>query len=180
MAITVETGEGLSAADALVSVAYVDAYHTARGNTTWTGQTAAKEQAIVRASAFLSNSYRWKGWPVKGRAHADGAQALAWPRAWVTDRYDYPVADDIVPEEVKQACAEIALREIVTPGTMTPDYTPHSRVKMERVGPLAVEYDMSRPDAEGARPVLLIVRDLIGEFLDASAGSGLAGRAVRG
>lgn len=175
MALTVEDGTGLSNADALASLAYVDAYHLARGNSTWTGTDAAKEEAIRRASEFLTNSYRWKGYPVNGRD-----QAQAWPRTYVEDAQGYSVPSDEVPAEVQKACAEIALRELVTPGQMSPDYTPSERVKSERFGSVSFEYDMSRPDAEAARPVLLIVRDLIGGLLDAAGGSRLSGAVVRG
>lgn len=174
MALTVEDGTGLTGADAMISVTYADTYHGDRGNSTWTGTDAVKEAAIRRASFFMTNSYRWKGYPINGRD-----QAMAWPRSYVTDGEGYPVASNAVPAEVQQACAEIALRELVSAGSMTPDYTPSERVKREQVGPLSVEYDLSRPDAEAVRPVLLIVRDLIGGLL-ATTGNRLAGGAVRG
>lgn len=174
MAITVEDGTGLAAADAFVSVAYADAYHSARGNSTWTGTDAVKEAAIVRATFYLSNSYRWQGYKVNQRA-----QALAWPRTGVMDADGYSVPDDEVPDEIEQACAEIALRELVTPGTMTPDYTPSERVKSERFGAVAFEYDLSAKGADSARPILLVVRDLIGPLLAAGQGTSISGTVDR-
>lgn len=175
MALTVEDGTGLAAADALISVAYADTYHTARGNSTWTGTTTAKEAAIRRASAYLSTSFTWQGYRVRGRS-----QALAWPRNSVLDEEGYSVPSDEVPDEVEQACAEIALRELVAPGAMTPDYTPSARIKSATVGELAVSYDLSRTDADSARPVLLVVRDLLGPLLKRGGGNRLVARAVRG
>ncbi|MEN9060009.1 DnaT-like ssDNA-binding protein [Ponticoccus litoralis] len=175
MALTVETGAGLPDADALVSLAYVDAHHEAQGNAGWAGEDAAKEAAIRRASRYLSNSYRWQGYKLRARA-----QSLAWPRSGVVDDEGNGIPSEEVPDEVKQACAEIALRELEAPGAMTPDYTPSERIKAEKFGPVSFEYDMSRTDAESVRPVLLIVRDLIGPLLSHRGGSRLAGSAVRG
>lgn len=180
MTLTVEDGTGLTNADALISLAYFKSYHDTRGNDYSAYADAALEQAIVRATDFMSESYCWAGFKLKERGHQDGEQALAWPRSYVVDRNGYSVANDEVPTEVQKATAEIALYEAGTPGGMQPTYTPHSRVKSEKVGPLAVEYDLSRGDAEGARPVLLAVRDLIGQFLAQGAGNRLTGSVVRG
>lgn len=180
MAITVEDGTGKTDADALISLAWFKAYHDARGNDYSSYTDAALEQAIVRATDYLSESYNWAGYKLKERGHNDGEQALAWPRSYVVDRNGYSVANDEVPTEVQRATAEVALYEAGTPGGMQPTYTPHDRVKSEKVGPLSTEYDLGRRDAEGARPVLLAVRDLIGQFLKAGAGNRLAGSVVRG
>lgn len=166
MTLTVEDGTGLENADAFVDVDYVDAYHAALGNTAWSsGTTDTKEQAIRRATLYLSESYNWKGYPVRFRQ-----QALAWPRTYVEDRYGFGIDSDVVPTEVKKATAEVALRELTTPNAMMPDFTPSAQVKRERVGPLEVEYSLVRSDAEGVRPILLIVRDLIGSLTRNSGG----------
>lgn len=174
MAFVVEDGTGLADANAFASVAYVDAYHNEGGNATWTGTDALKEAAIIRATRYLSNAYAWQGTRRKNRN-----QALAWPRTDVADNEGFAVPFDAVPTEIQQATAEIALRELATPGAMTPDYTPSDRVKSEKVGSIAVEYDLSRTDAESVRPVLLVVRDLIGPLLATGGGSIVQGSAVR-
>jgi hypothetical protein len=174
MALVVENGSGLASANGFVSVAYVDAYHAEGGNATWTGTDALKEAAIIRATRYLSNSYAWAG-----LRRLDRRQALAWPRVDVYDQEGYAVPFDAVPTEIERAVSEIALRELVAPGAMTPDYTPSERVKSEKVGSIAVEYDLSRTDAESVRPVLLVVRDLIGPLLASGGGSMVQGSAVR-
>ena len=174
MALTPEDGTGLANADALTDLATVDAYHTARGNSTWTGTDTVKEQAIRRASTYLSNSFAWQGYPKNGRA-----QAMAWPRYDVIDRYGYGVASDSVPKEIVNACAEIALRELVAPGSMNPDVTPSETVKRAKAGPAEIEFANFRTDAEASRPILLIVRDMVGDLLDNGSGSRLAGETVR-
>lgn len=173
MTLTVETGTGSALADAFVSEAEADAYHAARGNSTWTGDSADKEVAIRRATSYVSESYAWAGYRKEGRD-----QALAWPRIDVTDREGFTIPSDQVPVEVKSATYEIALRELVTPGAMTPDYTPSDRVKMEKIGPMTVEYDLSRRDAGSVVPVIQVIQDLIGPFLRKTGGR-LGGEAVR-
>ncbi len=81
MALTVETGSGASDSDALITLAYADAYHSALGNSTWTGTDALKEAAIRRATAYVSESYNWDGVRSNGRN-----QALEWPRTGVIDQ----------------------------------------------------------------------------------------------
>lgn len=175
MALTVETGSGSSSADALDTLANVDAYHTARGNTAWTGADALKEAAIRRASAFLSSSFTWQGLRTHGRD-----QSLAWPRSGVVDREGYGILSDTIPIEVRQAVAEIALRELVTPGSMTPDFSANALAKREKVGEIEVEYALADLSPAAARPVLLIVNDLIGQFLaKGSASASITGLTYR-
>lgn len=173
MALTVETGAGLAAADAFVSVADCDTYHTGLGNSDWAGSTEAKEGAIRRATALLSSAYRWAGLRSHGRS-----QALAWPRAGCVDLEGYGIASDAVPREIVSACCEIALREIVTPGAMTPDVVAADAVKREKVGTLEVEYVGTASSATAHRPTILRVDELVAPFL-ASQASGLFGRVER-
>jgi hypothetical protein len=172
--LIVEDGSGMTNADAFISVAFADEYHTAMGNPTWTGEDTLKEAAIRRATAFLSNSYQWQGYKRQGRP-----QSLAWPRVDVVDREGWGVAFDAVPIEIQKATAEIALRELVSPGSMNPDFLATDQVKREKVGQLEVEYLNANTSAQSARPVLLIVQDIIGPLLRAGAGNSLVGSAYR-
>lgn len=179
MTLVVEDGTGKTDANAFASLAYCKTYWTGRARTHDTFSDAVLEAAIIRATDHLSDGYRWRGYKLKERGHPDGEQALAWPRSYVWDRNGYSVAQDEVPAEIQKATAEIALYEAGSPNAMQPIYNPHGRVKSERVGELAVTYDMSRTDADGARPVLLAVRDLVSEFLEPGAGSMLSGGSFR-
>lgn len=175
MTLTVEDGSGVADADALITLAFADTYHASLGNTTWTGDdTSIKEPAIKRATAFISNSFNWKGYRVNGRS-----QALAWPRSGVIDSEGYGILSTEIPIELQNAVAEIALRELVTPGAMNPDFTQSAMVKREKVGPLEVEYLNASTSAEAQRPVLLAVRDMIGQFLVNGGTNKLSGRAIR-
>jgi hypothetical protein len=169
MALTVETGAGLADADAFVSVADCDAYCEARGLTDWTGAAdspaSIKEAAIRRATAHLSTGYPWMGLRRRGRL-----QALAWPRTDIVDREGYSVAFDALPIELVQACCEIAAREVATPGFMTPDVVMIDRVRREKVGSLETEYADVGAYPEAAKPVVFVVRELIGQYLNSSGG----------
>ncbi|BAQ18316.1 DnaT-like ssDNA-binding protein [Methyloceanibacter caenitepidi] len=174
MALEVEDGTGKSNADAFDALANVKTYWDAKGTDYSSYDDDAIEQAIRRSTSILSNSYTWKGTRVNGRD-----QALAWPRYGVEDSEGWYVPATEVPKEVKEATAEIALRELVSPGSMTPDVTLSDKVKREKVGSLEVEYANAQTGAEASRPVLLIVRDLIGGLLDGGSGSSIVGRAER-
>ena len=128
MTLTVEDGTGLAGADSLVSVAIADAYHTAMGNTTWTGTDAAKEIALRRATQYIDNRYTYRG------TKLTSTQALAWPRVGYEDGYTveaWPVAN------LKAACCEAALRALSD--TLQTDVAA-DQVTEETVGPITVKY----------------------------------------
>lgn len=176
--LTVEDGTGLADADAFVSVADCDAYHDARATTAWTDEPSsppeAKEAAIRRATAWLSNSFAWKGTRLNGRD-----QALAWPREDVEDAEGEEVASDVVPIEVVHATCEAAAYELANPGGLNPNVDLTARIRSEQIGPMRTEYAFSGLSAEAARPVLLAVRGLISGLLS-SGSNPLVGTAVRG
>ncbi len=70
-------------------------------------------------------------------------QALCWPRYGVIVE-GYSIDDDVVPEIVKRACAELALR--AASGDLQADL--EQGVVREQIGPIAVEYDRSSPQAK--------------------------------
>jgi len=131
MAFEIEDGSGKSNANSFISVADCDSYHALRGNTNWATLTnTEKEQAIVRATDFMQQVYSWKG------SRKTDTQALAWPRYYVErDNGYYP--SDAIPNEVKNACAELAFK--AAGGDLSPDIA--QRVIREKIGPIEVEYD---------------------------------------
>lgn len=177
MALVVEDGTGKANADALISVVDATAYHAGRGNAEWASETYDdddRERAIRRATAFLSNSFTWAGIRSKNRK-----QALAWPRSGVVDQEGNGIKADEIPIEIADACAEIALRELVSPGAMNPDFTASDLVKREKIGAIETEYALSNTSADAQRPVLLVVRDMVSQFLKAGAGNSIIGSSVR-
>ena len=125
MPLIVETGSGLANADSFISVADADTYFTDRGNTVWAGSTTVKEQALRKATDFMQGRYirKWKG----ERTHE--TQALAWPRENVNDADGYDLDSNVVPEAVRRACAELAVRSLTAsllPDDTTPGITSES------------------------------------------------------
>jgi hypothetical protein len=174
MAIIVEDGTGLPNAESYISVDDADAYHDNRGNTTWgTMQTVEKEQALRRGTDYMEQMYRslWKG------TRVTASQRLSWPRAFVlredfyatstlipdtlNGEFYYP--SDIVPEEVKQACAELAWR--AAQGELSPDLT--QGIIREKVDVLEVQYDQYSPQS----PRYKAIDMLLAPFLNGSRNS---------
>lgn len=115
------TTPGAADANSYASLVEAAAYHSARGNSTWTGTDALKEAALIRATQWIDGRYgdQWPG----TRRHLR-EQALDWPRVDAYDRDGTYVDVDTIPPEVLNATCEAALRELVTPGSLSPDVTP--------------------------------------------------------
>ena len=107
----VETGSGLSTANSYLSVADADTYHSnVTRSSDWSAATAAvKQNALIVATQYLDIHYqgRWRGY------RASGTQALAWPRASVEDDDGYWLDSASLPQRLKDACAELALRVVL-------------------------------------------------------------------
>ena len=107
----VETGSGLSTANSYLSVADADTYHSnVTRSSDWSAATAAvKQNALIVATQYLDIHYqgRWRGY------RASGTQALAWPRASVEDDDGYWLDSASLPQRLKDACAEMALRVVL-------------------------------------------------------------------
>lgn len=145
MSIVVETGSGLSNANAYVSVADADARHAAAGFTNWaTLNTTEKEQAIVRATVYMEQAFRnrWKGTRLKRE------QALSWPRYGATvDGFDLPSNE--VPADITNACADLALKAAA--GDLAPDL--ERGLIRKKIGPIEKEWDRNSPQATRYRNV---------------------------
>lgn len=155
------------------TVAAADAYHAARANAAWTGDDVAKQAALIRASVYIDGRYRkllasgvWQslfpGVKTEGRG-----QAREWPRTGAEDYEGHAIPSDQVPVEVEQATYEAALRELVEPGSLSPDFVAASTVKRQKVGPIEEEFSVAA-GADGAasvRPVISIIDEMIAPLL---------------
>lgn len=143
------------------TVADADAYHALRGNTAWAGTEEQKLAALTRASTYidaLGQRMCGTAWVsiYPGVKTGGRTQQLAWPR---TDAYDtdgVSIPADVVPWEVEHATYEAALREIVTPGSLSPDFVPSQQVKREKVDVLEVEYAVTS-NTNGSNPNLPVI-----------------------
>lgn len=177
MSITVETGSGNAAANSYASVEQADAWHAARGITTWADLlTEEREQALVRATAYMQQVYRlrWAG------SRVLMTQALDWPRAWVPmvdapgyyGAYPAYYPSNAVPREVRDACCELALTAAA--GDLSPNI--ERQAKSVTVGPITKVY------ADNASPVTryrAIDNMLAPLLLGASVGDGSSIKLVR-
>ena len=138
MSLEVELGTGSATAESYISVADASTYHSNRGNTAWASLStdAIREQCLRKATDFMRQAYRsrWQGYKV------NEDQALDWPRYGV-EVEGYAVDSDIVPTEVKNACAELALK--ASSADLNPDLT--QGVLSEQVGSISVTYDKNSP-----------------------------------
>lgn len=142
MAFTVEDGTGLTNANAYITVAEFKAFHDDRGNDYATDfpDDAAIQKAIVSATDYIDNNNSFKGC----REFPENPQALAFPRTDICyDGEELPT----VPNQLKNACAEYAIR--ATPGTTLqpdPEIDDSGRVVTkvkEVIGPIEEEKEWS-------------------------------------
>ncbi|PPU41828.1 DnaT-like ssDNA-binding protein [Xanthomonas arboricola] len=134
-----------------------DAYHLVRGNAAWAaGSEEARRSSLVRGTDYIDGRYRvllssgrWQSMFPGVRTDGRG-QANEWPRTGAVDYDGNPIAADVVPIEVEHAAYEAALRELIEPGSLSPDYVASAQVTREKVGPIEVSYGAST--AAGSTP----------------------------
>lgn len=132
----VEDGSGLSTANSYLSVANADTYHTnVTRSSDWSGATAAvKQNALIVATQYLDIHYqgRWRG------CKSSGTQALSWPRHSVEDDDGYWLDSSSLPQKLKDACAELALRVVLGDDLLGVATTPGAVVSESvTVGPIS-------------------------------------------
>jgi hypothetical protein len=145
MTLIVEDGTGKDNAESYISVVDADTYHSNRGNTDWAALTTAEKERLLRiATDYMVAVYRlrWDGYRYVN------TQALDWPRIYVPIRdicsvnaYPEYVDFDVVPNQVKNACADLALK--ANSETLLEDQS--QQTIREKVGPIEVEYDKFSP-----------------------------------
>ncbi len=108
-------------------------------NPTFAAVDTLREQWLRKASEYMTNTYRnrWQGQIV------EEDQALSWPRYGVIVE-GYSIDDDVIPETIKRACAELALR--ASSADLQADL--EQGVLSEQIGPIKVDYDRSSPQAK--------------------------------
>lgn len=159
MSLIVEDGTGLSSADSYVAVTDANSYHTAMGNSAWTGADTLKEVALRRATQYIDSQYRFRG------ERLLLTQSLEFPRVGVTNLLpDWPMKNLVA------ATCELALRALTN--TLMSDTVAES-VRREKVGPIETEYFRN----DGAQPRYAIVDKLLKDW---TYGSGNSLRLERG
>lgn len=146
----VEDGSGLSNSVSFCSNEDADQYHARRGNTSWTSIShTTKHGLLIKATDYMEQVYRdrWQG------ARVLSTQALSWPRnSVVVD--GFAVDADIVPTEVKNACAELALK--ASTSTL---YADQGQIKTRVViGPIETDYASGSSPATQFKAVSAMLR----------------------
>jgi len=139
--LIVETGAGVPNANVYDTMAGISAYHEVMGNTAWDEAADSpddeRESAFIRGTAYIEGAY---GARLNGKKKGNRSQSLMFPQVGMTDASGEAIADDEVPIEWKRATYVAALRELISPNSLMPDYTGMDRVKQETLGPLSVTY----------------------------------------
>ena len=167
MPITVEDGTGLADADSYASVAGADVYHALRNVAAWAAAgTAAKEAALVRATAWIDATYRarFSGTKMNGRG-----QSLEWPRKDAKDAAGEDIGDNEVPREIAEATIEAALREVQSAGSLAPDVTPGQTKTLVQVGELRWKAS-GAGGATSQKPVIHAVDGILASLIGSGAG----------
>jgi len=162
MALTVETGAGVTGADSYATLQACIDYAVAMYGASLAGNTADKEAAIRRAFAYMSTLH-WKG----SRTHAR-AQGGAWPRSGASDGDGNNIGSGEIPSEVIAAQHEFARAEFLSSGILTPTSTKAAaNVTMEKVDVIQVQYDTDNLSGtiEDVRPIVTAAMDKIKGFL---------------
>jgi hypothetical protein len=158
--LTVETGAGITGADSYGTLAQLAAHHVKYGNTTWAALTAyAQEVAARKAAEYMLGNYRasWKG------VRMTATQGLDWPRGYVyitpflngaSGEFPYLVADDIVPDEVFRAFADLALK--ASTAELNPDLG--KDIISQTVGPISTTYSAGSPQQKRYRAIDMLLR----------------------
>ena len=100
MAIVITVGD--QTANSYITVAEYEAFWTER-NVNITHSTAEKESELVKAADYINRNYQFIG------EQQYRYQAMAWPRlTGVILVKDWPIDPDTVPQDIKDAQAELA------------------------------------------------------------------------
>jgi hypothetical protein len=105
MALVLDATAGGPSANSYATVAEGTSYHEGRlHSSAWTDASATdKAAALVWATRLLDGTFAWAGWP------DTSSQALQWPRSGIVARNPFVVVPEgVVPQEIKNATAELA------------------------------------------------------------------------
>jgi hypothetical protein len=96
---TIVATPGAANANSFLTMAEAEAYFETRGfDTNFTGD----EGTIISATRIMDTV------PWTGSATDPAVQALTWPRTGMLNRNGYPIPSDVVPQELKDATAELS------------------------------------------------------------------------
>lgn len=175
MTLNVETGSGSASSESYAAVADIAAYAVKLGKDFADSPAGPAEASARRATARLDAKYRsrFPGCRTNGRN-----QSLEWPRSGAFDAECNAIASDEIPQEIIDACCELAIIELADPGSLSPTVTPGQIEKRIKVDTIEIEYAGASASVYDQRPVPTVVDDILSSLLTGSS-SPYVGRAVR-
>lgn len=101
---TEETGTGSATATVWLSVVDANGYHDSHlfANSWHQADTATKEKSLIWATRLMTEYFIFEG------VKENKDNALEWPRIGATDRAGWSIDSDVIPQELKNATAELA------------------------------------------------------------------------
>ena len=169
--LVTEDGTGVAGANGYVTMEECAAYALAHGLTFTTSPSTTGETAIIRATAYIDAVYRMRfvGYKTHGRD-----QVLEWPRTGVLDSQYFPIANNEIPIEIKNATCECAVREFAVPTSLMPDLERGGQIRRLQAGSVAIDYGANASAITTFRTIDGILGNLIGTV------GGFTAQAIRG
>ena len=132
---TIIATPGAANANSYATLVEADTYHTTRGhNSQWiSASDETKETNLIWATRTLDANMEWYG------QATNSTQALNWPRYGTADQNGYSIDQDVIPQALKDAQAELAFLLIVDDRTIADD-SPDPNIKKGKIGPLEGEF----------------------------------------
>lgn len=127
---------GAADANSYVTLAEYNAYLLARLHVpaAASGATdAQKEAALIMATRTLDAMQCFTG------AAATSTQALKWPRTGMVNKNGFPIADNVIPQELKDATSELAMQLAVSDITLDNDAAIQGLTKV-KAGPVELGF----------------------------------------
>lgn len=143
--------------DTYLTIAQADAYWARRNNSVWSAATdAQKEKALLESTQYLDNAYSFIG------HHVDD-NPLAWPRHGAkVKRGNFKgeyYSSEIIPPQIKNACAELALEAL--DANLRPTLDRGGAIKREKVDVIEIEYMDFAPSQRSFTFVSILLKPLL-------------------
>ena len=145
MACSIIATAGSATANSYATVAEADSYHQAHVSpATWDAATSDEKcKALQMATRLLDQRFEWKG------VAAGNTQALLWPRVGVVGPKGYLLANDTIPDALKNATAEQARLLLDEDRTVDSEVTTKGISRLV-AGPIELEFSGA---AASSRPI---------------------------
>ena len=140
--MAIDATPGGNAANSFVDVTDADVYMTTRLHVAeWDAAATADKEAGLKWATRLLDIKNWAG------VVATSTQALRWPRSGVEDLEDDIIDNDIVPQWLKDATAELALSLIKGDRTADSDTLGFTKIKVD-----VIELEIDKRDRADVIP----------------------------